>query len=431
MVNISVSETDSIGTVISKISNASHGSVTASLTSDGRFMLEAGAGVELILGTNTDTTNLATVFGLSQDGSNVVTGEISLYKASTNSKIMSSGLFRLGNVSAGTFIIGEDTFTITNDTTIGSLVAEINRSEGARASAYWDNINGKLVITSIDTGANYLNVQKGTSNITEIFGLTQNDAGVEKLATYNQTLGNNAILTINDTRIVSTSNTITSDVSRIEGLTLNIKDVTPGDYVTIKVERDTQGLIDAVDEALTNYNILIAELNSILSVGGDLNGDTALSAIKTQLTSLFTSRGTNGTTLFRNLAAVGISTEAASSAGLTADIYSLYIDPDKFTKALNESENDVKLLLVGTVDNPGILTKVESLLENVLSTTGYFSTKNSALNREIANYDRKIETAARKSEHYKATLERKFANMEQLYSTMHKSYSQLLAAGIG
>ena len=32
LVNISVSETDSIGTVISKISNASHGSVTASLT---------------------------------------------------------------------------------------------------------------------------------------------------------------------------------------------------------------------------------------------------------------------------------------------------------------------------------------------------------------------------------------------------------------
>ena len=113
-------------------------------------MLEAGAGVELILGTNTDTTNLATVFGLSQDGSNVVTGEISLYKASTNSKIMSSGLFRLGNVSAGTFIIGEDTFTITNDTTIGSLVAEINRSEGARASAYWDNINEPAIAEALN-----------------------------------------------------------------------------------------------------------------------------------------------------------------------------------------------------------------------------------------------------------------------------------------
>ena len=431
LVNISVSETDSIANLISKISTASHGDVTASLTADGRFMLEANAGIELIIGTNTDTTNLATVFGLSQDGTHVVTGETSLYKASSNSKILTSGLFRLGNVSAGTFTIGEAEFTITADTTIASLVNEINRSEGARTSAYWDNINGKLVLTSIDTGANYLNVVKGTSNFTEIFGLTVDDAGVQKLATFNQALGNNAILTINDTRIVSTSNTVTSDISRIDGLTVNLKDVTPGDHVTITVERDSQGIINAVEDALNQYNLLIGELNAVLAVDGSLNGDTALSAIKHELSSLFTSRGTNGTTFFRNLAAVGISTEAASSAGLTSDIYSLYIDPDKFLEALEESENDVKLLLVGTVDNPGILTKVENLLESVLSNTGYFSTKNSALNREIAKYDRKIEVANRKSEHYKSMLERKFSNMEMLYSTMHKSYSQLLSAGIG
>ena len=162
-----------------------------------------------------------------------------------------------------------------------------------------------------------------------------------------------------------------------------------------------------------------------------MNGDTTLNAIKHEISSLFTSKGTNGTALFRNMAAVGISTEAASSADLTADIYSLYLDKDKFINALEESENDVKLLLVGTVDNPGILTKVESLLENILSANGYFSTKNRALNRQIENYDRKIEAANRKTEHYKSLLERKFSNMELLYSTMNKSYSQLLSAGIG
>ena len=431
LINISVAETDTLGNIISKISNASGGAVTASLTADSRFMLEAAAGVELILGTNTDTTNLATIFGLSQDGSNIVTGETTLYKASANTKLLSSGVFRLGNISAGTFTIGEAEFTIDANTTIASLVNDINRSEGARASAYWDNINGKLVLTSIDTGANYLNIEKGSSNFTEIFGLTVTDAGVRKLATYNQVLGNNAILMVNDTRIVSTSNTVTSDISRIEGLTINVKDVTPGDYVTITVERDTQSIIDAVESALYNYNNLIAELNSALEVGGNLNGDTTLSAIKHEISSLFTSKGTNGTALFRNMAAVGISTEAASSAGLTSDIYSLYLDKDKFINALEESENDVKLLLVGTVDNPGILTKVESLLENILSANGYFSTKNRALNRQIENYDRKIEAANRKTEHYKTLLERKFSNMELLYSTMNKSYSQLLSAGIG
>ena len=421
-----VDENDTIQNVISRISTATGGSVTASLTSDGRFKLEAASGIELIVGTSTDTTNLATIFNLSQDGSNVILGGTSLYKASANSKIVESGIFRLGNVTEGTFTIGNAEFTITSDTTIASLINEINRNEAANASAYWDNINGKMVLTSNSLGASYVNVQGGTSNITEIFGLTTKDAGVERLATYNQKLGDNAILTINGTRIVATSNTITSDVSRIEGLTVNLKDVTAGEYVTITVERDTQGIIDAVQESLDHYNTLIAELTNVLSVSGSLHGDVALNGIKNQITSILTSRGTNGTAMFRNLAAVGISTEAANNS-LTSDIYSLYLDPERFAKALDESENDVKLLLIGTVDNPGIFTRVETILENALATAGYFTTKNSALNRDIANFDKKIAKANSQAESYKAILERKFNNMELLYSQMQSSYSNLLS----
>ncbi len=427
VVNVYVDETDTLQNVISKISTATKGSVTASLTSDGKFTLEAAEGVELFVGTSTDTTNLATVFNLAANGSNKIVGGTSLYKASAGSKITESGIFRLGDVTEGTFVIGNAEFTITSETTIANLVNEINRNEDANASAYWDNINGKLVINSNTLGASYVNIQSGTSNIAEIFGLVTNDNGIERLATYNQDLGDNAIVTINGTRIVATSNTITSDVSRIEGLTVNIKDVTEGEYVTITVERDTQGIIDAVQETLDAYNTLIAELTSALSVSGDLHGDTALSGLKNQITSILTSKGTNGTTKFRNLAAVGISTESASTA-LTADIYSLYLDPEKFTKALDESENDVKLLLVGTVDNPGIFTRVETLIENMLSTSGYFSTKTNALNREINSYDSKIAKAEAQVDFYKSMLERKFSNMELLYSNMQSAYSHLFSS---
>ena len=426
---VNIDENDTVQNVISRISSATGGSVTASLTDDGKFKLEAAAGIELLVGTSTDTTNLATIFNLSQDGSNVIVGGTSLYKASASSKITEAGIFRLGNVTEGTFTIGNAEFTITSETTIASLINEINRNEAANTSAYWDNINGKLVITSNALGASYVNVQGGTSNITEIFGLTTNDGGVERLATYNQKLGDNAILTINGTRIVATSNTITSDISRIEGLTVNVKDVTAGDYVTITVERDTQAIVDTVQEALDSYNTLIAELNTVLNVGGKLHGDVALNAIKNQLSSILTSKGTNGTTVFRNLAAVGISTEAASKA-MATDIFSLYLDTNKFTKALEESEQDVKLLLVGTVDNPGIFTRVENILENALATAGYFSTKNSSLNREIADYDKKIAKANAHADSYKALLERKFSNMELLYSQMQSSYSNLLSGGI-
>ncbi len=429
IININVASTDTLANVMSRISTASNGSVTASLTSDGRFMLEAAEGVELIIGTSTDTTNLVTIFNMSQDGSNVITGNTSLYKASSSSKLTEHGLYREGDITEGTFTIGNAEFTITSDTTIASLINEINHSEEANANAYWDNINGKMVITSASLGASYVNISAGTSNFTEIFGLTINDANGEKLTTYNQELGDNAILTINGTRIVATSNTITSDISRIEGLTVNIKGITEGEYVTITVERDTQSIVDAVQEVLDAYNTLVAELNTVLEIGGDLHNDIALKGIKNQITSLFTSRGTNGVSLFRNLAAIGISTESASSA-MPSDIYTLYLDPEKFERALDTSEDEVKLLLVGTENNPGILTKVENIVENMLATTGYFSTKNKSLQREIDQYDQKIEKAQAQADSYKAMLESKFQNMEMLYSSMQSSYSNLFSGGL-
>ena len=105
IVNINVTSTDTLANVMSRISAAANGSVTASLTSDGKFMLKAADGVELIIGTSTDTTNLVTIFNLSQDGSNVITGNTSLYKASSNTRLMESGIFREGNITAGTFTI--------------------------------------------------------------------------------------------------------------------------------------------------------------------------------------------------------------------------------------------------------------------------------------------------------------------------------------
>ncbi len=428
MININVATTDTLANVMSRISTATNGSVTASLTSDGKFVLEAAEGVELVISSSTDTTNLVTIFNLSQDGSNVITGNTSLYKASSSTKLTESGVFREGDITEGTFTIGNAEFTITSETTIASLISAINNSEDANASAYWDSINGKLVITSSSLGSTYVNISGGTSNFTEIFGLTVVDAsGEERLTTYNQELGNNAILTINGTRIVATSNTITSDISRIEGLTINIKGITEGSYVTITVERDTQSIIDAVQEVLDAYNTMIAELNTVLAIGGDLHNDTALKSLKNQITSIFTSSGTNGVSLFKNLAAIGISTESASSA-MPSDIYSLYLDEDKFEEALDTSEEAVKLLLVGTDDNPGILIRVETIVENMLSTSGYFTTKTKSLEREISSLDTKIEKAQARADAYKAMLQNKFKNMELLYSKMQSAYSSLLSS---
>ena len=185
--------------------------------------------------------------------------------------------------------------------------------------------------------------------------------------------------------------------------------------------------MDAVKDTLEQYNALIAELTNSVGMSGSLHGDVALNAIKNEMASILTASATNGASMFRNLAAVGISTEAANSV-LTSDIYSLHLDEERFRKALDESETEVKLLLVGTVDAPGILTRVGNILDSALSASGYFATKTSAINRDIANFDKKINKITQQTEAYKSLLERKFSNMENLYSTMQAAYSNLSMA---
>ena len=65
---------------------------------------------------------------------------------------------------------------------------------------------------------------------------------VTRMNTASQEVGNNAKFSINGTYYTSTSNNITSDVSRIKGLTINLKGLTDGSAITLTVERDKETL---------------------------------------------------------------------------------------------------------------------------------------------------------------------------------------------
>ena len=65
---------------------------------------------------------------------------------------------------------------------------------------------------------------------------------------------------INGTTYTSTSNTISSDVSRIKGVTIDLKGLTEGSAVTLTVERDKEtvanavaGVVDAYNEYIKNF----------------------------------------------------------------------------------------------------------------------------------------------------------------------------------
>ena len=399
-------------------------------------------GKNVEVGSTTDTSNFSAITGIQKDENGNVMSARELYCVNGDSTITTSGIFRRGDITKGTFTIGNAVFTIDDNTTLSGLIAQINSSDEANATAFWDNVDGQFVIKSRSTGAALVNIEAGTSNFTDIMGFTttgtvdvkKDDGSIEKqqvskMNIGTQEIGENAKIKINGTTYTATSNTITSDITRIKGLTINLKGLTKDSSVTLKVERDKETLANAVSGVVDSYNELMKNVDEAIASDGDLKNESTLKLIRNQLRNLMTSSDM-GTTVFRNLDSIGISVAAASGnniATTNSAIVSLAFDKDKFLKAYEADQDAVKGLIIGGANNKGIFTKVEDLVESTLkSVSGYFASTETSYANKIKDLDKKITKANRDVDRYKARLEAKFQSMDMLIAQMQQQYSSFL-----
>ena len=409
---------------------------------NGYLKIYSKDGKNVEVGSTTDTSNFSAITGIQKDENGNVMSARELYCVNGDSTITASGIFRRGDVTKGTFTIGNAVFTIDDNTTLSSLIAQINSSDEANATAFWDNVDGQFVIKSRSTGAALVNIEAGTSNFTDIMGFTttstvdvkKDDGSIEKqqvskMNISTQKIGENAKVKINGTTYTATSNTITSDITRIKGLTINLKGLTKDSAVTLKVERDKETLANAVSGVVDSYNELMKNVDEAIASDGDLKNESTLKLIRNQLRNLMTSSDM-GTTVFRNLDSIGISVAAASGnniATTNSAIVSLAFDKDKFLKAYEADQDAVKELIIGGANNKGIFTKVEDLVESTLkSVSGYFASTETSYTNKIKDLDKKITKANRDVDRYKARLEAKFQSMDMLIAQMQQQYSSFL-----
>ena len=362
-----------------------------------------------------------------EDGSYL--SEKALFKASTTSALVSDDAGFAESITAGTFVIGEEEFTIDENTTLDSLIAKINSSEKAQTSAYWDAAAGKLVLTSKVDGASYINIEAGTSNFTDVMGLTEGD----KLVTSSQTLGDNAVFTINGSEYTSASNVVTSDVSRLKGITLTLKNVSQPEEEgaevkasKLSVSQDTKDLVGAVKSFISAYNSMVSTVSEKTSAEGALYGESSLNSIKTSAQNLLHTKSSNEDAVYNTLASIGIST-AAAGADLSADTSSLSLDEDKFLEALMKDPSGVKALLIGDATTEGVLSKFEALAEQTLdSTSGYFASRNKTYESEISKLNTNIKNMQERVSIYEQQLTDKFNNMDSMIAKMQQAYSSFL-----
>ena len=435
---INIGENDTVQDLRTRFAEAG---IKAEIDENGMFNLSAQNGTsEILIGATTDTSNLRSLYGIARQEDGTYQSTSSMYQVTTASKVMESGIFATednpnASITAGTFTIGEAEFTIDENTTISSLVSAINSNEDAGATAYWDASNAKLVLTSTVEGQSYVNVEAGTSNFTDVMGFTTSEWDDEgnlvktALNTDNQTLGENAILYVNGTQVISSSNTVTSDISRLEGVTLNLKGVSTEEEPTstMTVEQDTTEITEALTDFVDQYNELMTKIDELTATDGDLHGDTTLKQIKNSMRQLVTTTTGQEGDVYKMLSQIGIST-AAAGADLSADTSSLTLDEDKLKQVLAEDPDAVKKVIMGTSsDGYGILSQLESVIENSLATNGYFSTTIDSLQSNMTRYNEKITRANEQIANYRSRLEAQFQAMENTISNMQSAYSGLLS----
>ena len=391
------------------------------------------AGDTINIGATTDSSNLASLVGLARQEDGTYASTNSLYKASIATKLTDENSGFNQQITAGTFTIGSATFTIDEKTTLSSLISEINNNDEAQAYAYWDDATGKLSITSKKEGASYINIEAGTSNFTDVMGFTEsewNDDGSvasSKMFTDAQELGLNAIFSVNGTTMTSTSNTVTSDISRMDGITLTLKRANTEDdgNTTLNVTQDTSQLKDAIKGFIDAYNAAISKTEEVTANGADLHGETSLTSLSRTLKNYASSSNADNGGVYKLLSDIGISTATADSKNLDTNTYELKLDEEKLMKALEENPESVKAILTG---DGGVLSMMEDSLEQSLkAVTGFFDIKTSTLDSNIKKVNEKITNKNSSIQTYQAQLEKKFSNMELMISKMQQNYSSFLS----
>jgi len=397
---------------------------------DGFLKASSSTNAKVQVGATNDGSNFLAITGISTQSDGSTKSARELYCVNADSKVTASGIFRdrqnpnaTAQVTEGTFKVGDATITVDSNSTLSDIMSQINSNSDAAAYAYWDNVKGEMVIESTKTGSAFVNVEEGSSNFTYIMGLTTredaNDSSTSAINIDAQTLGSNARFTINGTSYTASSNHITEDISRIKGVTMDLKDASEGQVVKLKIERDKETLANAVADVVDSYNTLMENVNDAVAKEGQLHKETGLKALRDQIYSMMSTLKIKG---------CGISVQDASASNVSTSsstIYGLKFDKTAFMNKFTENQEAMKELLVGLDGKSGIFSQLENTIWNSL-TSGYFTTTERTYNKNITNLNEKITKANKAVERYRTRIEAKFKSMDMLIAQMQQQYSSFL-----
>ena len=399
---INISKNDTIDTIISKINSLDLG-ISAIVNSNGNLVLvrnetTSAGGIAVLKGTSDFTNKIGFTSGgtlssnasfeAGQDATKTVLTSNSLSASAASDTLASLG------ITDGNFIINGQNISVKAAESIASLLSKINASFGLgdQNGVYAEFTGGKIVLTSNSASSNAtINIEAGTSNISEILGFTN----AQKLNESAQTKGDNAIYTINGKAYESTSNIISltdsADITQTgsadETIRFTIKNTGSG---TIDIG------VKSLNDAANMLNRFVNSFNSSMTMASsaELASDPAFaSIIQTIKNNLFNSVGSYKQ-VSKELAAMGINVYSTTSTASDGERLSIAFNKSKFIEAYLADPQKVLDILVGNDSKPidtseaGAFTKLSDTLHN--SVNPYFNSNINNIQTQIDNINQQI-----------------------------------------
>lgn len=304
--------------------------------------------------------------------------------------------FRFGNLDYDTDTQTVDGFALNPDSKVTTIVVDetnntleglmnsINKANfGVKASMVNDGAGFRLLLSSEKSGVqNSLEISvddlDGNDTDTGTAAGLSNFAFNGQAANFSQTrAGGDAVFSINGLTVSNSSNHITS---AIEGLTIDLKDVSTGP-VQLDVKSDTSSIVTALNTFITGYNQFaktvkaLTKYDAATNTAGILLGDASVRSVVGQVDNIIRNAVSGIAGEFGSLAEIGLKTTASGE-------YSL--DTEKFKAVLDSDPDSIKALFtaLGVPSDPNIKylgagpnTKTGSYVVNIsqLSDAGYYT----------------------------------------------------------
>lgn len=308
------------------------------------------------------------------------------------------------NVGSNTFQVGVGA----SANTLAGIRDAINQATGntdrVRATIVNATDGAHLVLTSQTTGA--------ASAIT--ISQEGGDGGLSRLAYDTQNTVNypdavaaqDSIVAVAGFTRSSPTNTVT-DV--IDGITLTLLEEDAGEIHTLTVAADKNTVKTRIKTFVDQYNAMQSTLASLRSyepttkVAGPLLGDAMLRGIESDIRAKMTDVA-GGSTVFRTLASIGITTQKNGS---------LVLDDAKLTAAMNSNYDEVAKLFGG---ENGIATRLSNSI-----------TPRLAVDAELDVRSKRLNTKSVELQKQQATLETRMADVERRYKAQFTALDSLLS----